>query len=422
MSNFTRLTLYRNSFVLYYTKNQESYRYNLNIRLKNLSKEDLASIKTQLKKRKFPRQLEEYRKFIEGETSRLERTITNYKVNFGNYPTVNELKESLKDGDISLNSEFLTVFKTYISEREVDFTKRKSLSSLKDYVSFRNGISDYQQEKKTVLKIKDINFNFLRNYFQFLLEPRPEGMGFRTKGGLNGRTIKKRFDVLKNFFKWLTFKGIDKYKEISEQINNNNIFDLERITVDPHRYTLSKEQIKTIAEFDLKSGSPMEKVREMFIINCYTGMRFSDLTTLNRSHIQKSNSGRFFLVRKAVKTSKEFRVELSAHTISILEKHNYNLNLMSNQKANYYLKQLIQTIPDFDKDSTQYFHENNTPCKISELVSFHTARRSFVTNLLGAGFSIPEIMKMTDHKKATTIEKYVNPNEEDGRSILATFV
>jgi integrase len=422
MSNFTRLTLYRNSFVLYYTKNQESYRYNLNIRLKNLSKEDLASIKTQLKKRKFPRQLDEYHNFIESETTRLEKIITEHKVEFGKYPSVKELRDSLEDGDVSLNSEFISIFKIYISEREQDFKNRKSNTSIKDYVSFQNGILDYQQEKKTTLKIKEVNLNFLRSYFQFLLEPRPEGMGFRTKGGLNGRTIKKRFDVLKNFFKWLSNRGIDKYEEISDLINKNNIFDLKRITPDVRKYTLSNEQIKTISEFPLRKDSPLEKVREMFVVNCYTGMRFSDLITLNRSHIRKTDSGRYFLVRKAVKTAtKEYKVELSPQTIEIISKHGYDMNLMSNQKANYYLKELLQLIHGFQEESTQYFQENNKPYKIFELITFHTARRSFITNLLDAGFSIVQVMKMTDHTKATTLEKYVNPNEEDGRSILATF-
>ena len=423
MSNFTRLTLYRNSFVLYYTKNQESYRYNLNIRLKNLSKEDLASIKTQLKKRKFPRQLDEYHNFIESETTRLEKIITEHKVEFGKYPSVKELRDSLEDGDVSLNSEFISIFKIYLSEREQDFKNRKSNTSIKDYVSFHNGILDYQQEKKTTLKIKEVNLNFLRSYFQFLLEPRPEGMGFRTKGGLNGRTIKKRFDVLKNFFKWLSNRGIEKYEEISDLINKNNIFDLKRITPDVRKYTLSNEQIKTISEFPLRKDSPLEKVREMFVVNCYTGMRFSDLITLNRSHIRKTDSGWYFLVRKAVKTAtKEYKVELSPKTVDIISKHGYDMNLMSNQKANYYLKELLQSIPGFEEESTQYFHENKKPYKAFELVTFHTARRSFITNLLDAGFSIVQVMKMTDHTKATTLEKYVNPNEEDGKSILATFV
>jgi integrase len=422
MSNFIRLTLYRDSFVLYYTKNQESYRYNLNIRLKNISKEESVSIKTQLKKRKFPRQLDKYRNFIEGESTRLEKIITRHKVEFGQYPSVKELRELLKDDEFSLNSELLTVFKTYLSEREEDFQKRKSNASIKDYISFQNGLLDYQQEKKTTLKIKDVNVKFLRSYFQFLLELRPEGMGFRTRGGLNGRTIKKRFDVLKNFFKWLSNRGINKYEEISNLLNKNNIFDLKRITPDVKKYILSNEQIRQIAAFPLKSNSPLEKVREMFIVNCYTGMRFSDLITLNRSHIRKTHSGRYFLVRKAIKTAdKVYTVELSSKTFEIISKHGFEMNLMSNQKANYYLKELLKIIPGFEEESTQYFHQKNTPYKIYELVSFHTARRSFITNLLNSGFSIVQVMKMTDHTKATTLEKYVNPHEHESRSILAIF-
>jgi site-specific recombinase XerD len=130
-------------------------------------------------------------------------------------------------------------------------------------------------------------------------------------------------------------------------------------------------------------------------------------------------------VGKAVKTSRGYRVDLSDRTYQIVARNNFNLGLMTNQKANFYLKQLLEKIEEFTKESEVYFKKDisnrDVPFKYYELVSFHTARRSFITTLLEKGFSIPEVMKRTGHSKPTTIEQYVNPNEKMGRTIIDIF-
>ena len=126
-----------------------------------------------------------------------------------------------------------------------------------------------------------------------------------------------------------------------------------------------------------------------------------------------------------MKTSRIFRVDISERTFQIVSRNNFNLSLMTNQKANFYLKQLLGEMDEFRQDSEMYFKKNernqDVPFKYYELVSFHTARRSFITTLLDKGFSIPEVMKRTGHSKATTIEQYVNPNEKMGRTIIDIF-
>ena len=45
---------------------------------------------------------------------------------------------------------------------------------------------------------------------------------------------------------------------------------------------------------------------------------------------------------------------------------------------------------------------------IYEQITFHTARRTFITNLVNANISLNAIMKMTGHKKITTLQEYIN--------------
>jgi integrase len=426
MNGYVSLFLRENTLYLYTSKNGKVLRHCLHINISDFPPKDIASIENHIKKKRFPPQLEKYRMSIEKEQKEIQSIILKYKEENGEFPDIVELRKLIKGGDINLSSELVPVFREYLEVRRKDFSRRNSLSSLKDFVSFLNGILDMELSSKVKYKIKSVNEDFLKDYFDFLTSKRELGKGFKTKGGLNARSIKKRFDVLKTFLKWLKEKkGIDRHTEICRLLGDTT-FDLERLKVDVKRLTLSVEQIKLISEFEIEdNNSPLFKVRDMFLFCCSTGLRFSDLIKVNKSNFVKEKNGRWFLVGKAVKTSRRFRVDLSDRIVDIVIRNNYNLGLMTNQKANFYLKQLLEKIEEFNKESEIYFKKDennrNVPYKYYELVSFHTARRSFVTTLLDRGFSIPEIMMRTGHSKPTTIETYVNPNEKMGRTTFDIF-
>jgi integrase len=305
-----------------------------------------------------------------------------------------------------------------------DFNTKGSPTSSRDFVSFLNGMLDFEKFKNVRLKIRNIDETFLREYFKFLIDKRELGKGYKTRGGLNGRTIKKRFDVLKTYLKWLKEKKrVDRYTEISELISTG-IFDRKSPVV--KKLTLSVEQLKIISEYPIEDEkSPLFKVRDMFLFCCSTGLRFSDLIKINRTNITEGGNGLFFLNGIAVKTDTPFNIELSNRTYEIFERNNFTLNLMSNQKANLYLKKLLEQIDEFQKFSSKYDYKDEQGqthhYRLFELVSFHTARRSFITTLLDNRYSINEIMTRTGHSKPSTLEKYINPNETLGRTIIDIF-
>jgi len=43
---------------------------------------------------------------------------------------------------------------------------------------------------------------------------------------------------------------------------------------------LNKEELKAIEELDLSGNSSLEKVRDLFLIGCYIGLRHKDYSTL----------------------------------------------------------------------------------------------------------------------------------------------
>lgn len=425
MSNFVHLYLLRNTLYLYTSKNGKVLRHNLNISISDYSPKDISSIENHIKKRRFPPLLEKYRDYIEKEQAFIEGLIVRHRQEYGVFPSIEELKKLIQGGDININSELIPVFNIYLEIREQEFKNRNSISSVKDFISFRNGLQDFEKIHKVTLKISSINNQFLNDYFSFLITKREIGMGFKTKGGLNGRSVKKRFDVVKAFLKWLKERGIDRHTKVLETLKSKS-FDLKRITPQVKKITLSIEQIKEIYNYEIEDiKSPMYKVKDMFLFCCSTGLRFSDLIKINKTNITIDYSGKYYLNGNAVKTNEPFQIELSEKTYDIFKRNNYTLNLMSNQKANFYLKKLLQQIEEFQKYSSKYTFKDEQGeeqnYKLFELISFHTARRSFITTLLDNRYSINDIMKRTGHKKATTLEGYVNPNENLGRTIIDIF-
>lgn len=130
-----------------------------------------------------------------------------------------------------------------------------------------------------------------------------------------------------------------------------------------------------------------EKVRDMFIFSCYTGLAYSDLVKIKRSDVFKQ--GDDLCIRdKRVKTGQPYTIVLLPKAAAILRKYDYNLNLMSNQKCNDQLKIIA---------NMAHIHLNLT---------MHVGRHTFATWALTKGVDISTVSKMLAHSSVAMTEKY----------------
>jgi integrase len=418
MIEYVRLIVFRNGLYLYYSKkDMDNVRVKLNIPLDDFSPKDIHYIKSLLKKGKFPTMLEPFREEIEIIKNKFNYLITEYKKENLVLPSVKEFRILIKNKTDIQSDNFLQLLNNFIEEKRKDFIQ--SPSSLKDFISFRNSILDYQLEHKCVLYLNSVNRDFVRTYFNFLQHTREPNKGFKTKGNLDGKTIKKRLDVLKYFIKWYSNEKKDfKYYNNLISILNEQTFNTKKITEEVKKVSLSLEQIKFLQELNIRGNNTLCKVRDMFVFVCQTGLRFSDLISLNLGHIEKINN-QYYIYRQSKKTKDKFyRVEISDWLFEVFKKYNYNFNLMSNQKSNQYLRELLSDYEEFNYPTKYLNRETNKPFLFYEVITFHQGRRSFITNLLDNGYSIVEVMERTDHTKVSTLEKYVSSKGYGNRNIL----
>lgn len=176
-------------------------------------------------------------------------------------------------------------------------------------------------------------------------------------------------------------------KEIIEK-NNLLYFKLKK-EKPRHPVYLLPEEIKLL-EFTRLSSVPLQKTADMFLVQCYTGLDYGDLITLDRSHIvYNAKDGRFYIVKSRCKSGCEAVIPFFDKTKAMLEQYNYKMPRICNGTYNRFLKE-VATIVGIDTKLTS-----------------HVGRKTFTMIMLNyEGYSIEAVSKMSGHSSIRTTETY----------------
>ncbi|PHN00931.1 phage integrase SAM-like domain-containing protein [Flavilitoribacter nigricans] len=189
--------------------------------------------------------------------------------------------------------------------------------------------------------------------------------------------------------------------------------------------TLSLEELQTLA--DLKLGGYYKKVRDLFLIGAGTGQRFSDYSRYTPAHFYRTMNGVPILSVIAQKTDIPAKIPLNIFPwlLPILEEYNYTAPTLSMQKLNEGLKSLCQNA-GFDDQMLVVEQYMGRKARIEkrfvpkyELISTHTCRRSFATNLYKMGYTLAQIMPMTGHATETQLRTYIGIDAEENAERIA---
>jgi integrase len=158
---------------------------------------------------------------------------------------------------------------------------------------------------------------------------------------------------------------------------------------------MKKEKIEiqplTIREINIIRKKKIEierlaKIRDLFIFECYTGLAFTDLMSLNDLDFHIDECGHKWIIKKRHKTNVVATIPLLPIALEILDKYNYQLPHMSNVKYNAYLKELGDI------------------CKIKKKLHSHLARHTWATLLLNGGMKMAFVAKCLGHSNSKITE------------------
>jgi len=279
-------------------------------------------------------------------------------------------------------------------------TSEKNWKTKRHYNTTVNHLKKYSKIRRRKINFDDIDQAFYNDFVKYL-----ESCSLRIN------TIGGHIKNLKVFLR----------AALELKIHNNYYFENRNFKIiqeDVDSIYLDKDEIKRIYEINLSKYPILEQTRDAFIISALTGLRYSDIENLKTANIGEDGIIRI----TQVKTKKQVCLPIGNVVNTILLKYSPNLpKIISNQKFNDNLK-IIAKLAKFNGWET--ITRSNGGQRITKkilkywLVSSHTARRSFATNLALSGTPIAQIMAITGHRTEKSFWKYVKIRPTQNASML----
>lgn len=161
------------------------------------------------------------------------------------------------------------------------------------------------------------------------------------------------------------------------------------------------------------------RTKDLFLLGCYTGQRYSDYSRLNERMIVELG-GRKFIKLIQVKTGKKVMIPLDRRILPILKKHGGQAPKILDSTLNHNMKLIGEILgwtwePDFDET---HMGKKAGP-RFCDMISSHTARRTFASNAYAAGVPLSSIMAVTGHSTEEKLRVYLKLQPQD-KALMAT--
>jgi integrase len=156
---------------------------------------------------------------------------------------------------------------------------------------------------------------------------------------------------------------------------------------------LTEEEMKLILDTHPVTGTQMETVRDLFVIQMFTGLSYSDMQALDIKNYHKDGDA-WVYNGKRIKTGIPFVSQLLPPVIEVLERHEWQVPQMPNQKYNAQLKTFGNVI------GLEGLHS-------------HLARHTFATYMLSNDVKLQNVMRMLGQKRIEQTMRYAKVLAKD---------
>jgi len=280
-------------------------------------------------------------------------------------------------------------------------TRRPGAATLGLYTRTLQCLVDWSSFAKKQLTFESINETFYTSFCTWLVEKR----------GLVDASVSNHVKVLKTFMKWSRHKGYHATTAWEQFWRDKRTGDTIALTVD---------ELRRIRDVDLTDKPRLNRIRDIFLLQVYTGMRYGDLLKLAPKHFDDEVGIIRFTTEK---THTACIVPITGPLRSLLEKYPSRLfEVPSGVKFNVYLKEL-GAVAGMTKETViaKYVggKREETSLPRSELLTSHVARRTFATTSLRFGVPEAVIGAVTGHAaKGMLQQHYINFDEETIRDMI----
>lgn len=313
----------------------------------------------------------------------------------GLIPSAQQLREAVEPEKVQEGQEpnrpsFFTSFEGWVEVCEL--TKRAN--TIKTYRTTLRHLREFEQHTRSLITFEGLDAAFGDQFPAYLIKQRQ----------LTDSVVKKNITILKTFLAFATDRGLNAnlaYKRYTWKHR------------EPDVLTLTKDELLAIAGLDLTAKPYLDNARALFLLGCYTGLRFSDVAALRPEHVYGRN-----IRLTTEKTGDSLLIPLRNEAFEIVERMlAQQVHPISNQRLNQYVKELGQLAGiDRPTERIRYQGGKRMPTVAVpkyELLTTHTARRTFVTQALKDGMKDATVRRITGHKSLKSFSRYIEVNERD---------
>lgn len=258
--------------------------------------------------------------------------------------------------------------------------------------------------KQDKLKINSITIDFLYKYEDYLI-----------------KELKNNRNTITNNMKVLSKIVSDIYKEYDLDESANPFRKYKFKKEEPQRVFLEENEIKRIIDLKFTPLNSLFDAREIFIVECFSGIRISDILTLKWKHYDGES-----LDVKARKTKKRNRIPVSEKVKTIIEKRKRVLLLNGKPiNPNDYIFNILKVDVE-TADAHDSYNEISSAtavinkklkiiankAKIKKNITTHVGRHSFATLLITKGATIYDVKELLGHQDVKITQIYTNLVDE----------
>ena len=289
--------------------------------------------------------------------------------------------------------DFFAVYDKFMTEKINNKTgKPNATSTIERYRYNKKLLQGFEESEGVKLNFNQIDKKFYNTFINYCTNTKNHSTN----------TLSRNIGLFKTFMNWAvlnryTYKlDFQEFKNIKKEITDE--------------VALSKEQVVEIFNFDFSNNQRLERVRDLFVFGCFTGMRYSNYSKMKKNDIIDSH----IKVRDVKDNRKQLNIPLNDYSSYLLKKYDYRLPEISNQKFNEYIKEVIKIVgytEDIKKTSKLGNEIIETVTPFYKRISSHTARRSFITIMKTEKVPDKIIMGFTGHKSLEVFNQYYKPND-----------
>lgn len=320
--------------------------------------------------------------------------------------TIQSLKDFLKGKQRPRS--FWEVYDLFIESESVIQSWKSGTRMRWDVI--KNHLQHFEKEKHYKLE-----FDSLKAQFYVKL------IAFYTSRNYKNSYISKNLKLLKWFLKWATQNGYNRelYYSTFRFKDRGSSIRLNRA----NKLFLSLQDLEKLMTLQLTSPT-LERVLDVFLFSCFSGLRYSDIY-----HLKKSDIWDDTIHVTTLKTGDPIAIPLNDYSRSVLKKYEASpfaaaLPVLSNQKMNFYLKDIAKLAGFHDPITVIHYtgaERIEKTVEKWELLTFHSGRRAFVTIAYYLGMEPSVIMSFTGHSSRDILEIYNRIQEDQKRKEMELF-